>query len=290
MCYFTILTKSLFCLSVRVVKSKTIQKLFLCCAILLSSCENIHEEHEVASPSVTNEKFKSSTQNTMQNTASITDRQATNFSTSGKQTKSYNTPNGTIWLYDIAQDPEVSQAIDELYARGDVTFGDVSFRRPYNADNYSIHDREYFSPDIEVTPAVLLLTKARLIAQYDLYRSSCKIIERAPCGDGKSGWGPRYVSDCPSCNLGKVPDKSVETIVRNYSRVVEKILTEEDIPKGRWHLSPNGERHASAVVDECRGNISKQALLKYYYIGERSGYSLAEAKTFLLHTGCSEWK
>jgi len=270
------------------IKSKTIQKLFLCYAVLLGSCQNIHQEHEVASPSVASEKFKSSTQNTVQNTLPITDMQANDFSTTGKQTKSYNTPNGTIWLYDIAQDPEVSQAIDELYARGDVTFSDVSFRYPYNADNYSIDDREYFSPDVDVRPAVILLTKARQISQYDLYRSSCKIVERAPCGDGYSGWGPRYVSDCPSCNLGKVPDYSVETIRRNYNRVVEKILTEEDIPKGRLPVSPNGQ-YSTAVVDECR-DISKQPLLKYYYIGERSGYSLAETKTLLLHSDCSEWK
>jgi len=226
------------------IKSKTIQKLFLCYAVLLGSCQNIHQEHEVASPSVASEKFKSSTQNTVQNTLPITDMQANDFSTTGKQTKSYNTPNGT--------------------------------------------DREYFSPDVDVRPAVILLTKARQISQYDLYRSSCKIVERAPCGDGYSGWGPRYVSDCPSCNLGKVPDYSVETIRRNYNRVVEKILTEEDIPKGRLPVSPNGQ-YSTAVVDECR-DISKQPLLKYHYIGERSGYSLAETKTLLLHSDCSEWK
>ena len=273
-------------------KNKTIQKLFLCCAVLLGSCENIHKEHEFASPSVASEQFKSTTQNTMQNTAPITDRQATDFSTTGKQTKSYKTPNGTIWLYDIAQDPEVSQAIDELYARGDVTFGNVSYRYPpfnYNSDDYTIDTGKYFSPDVEVTPAVLLLTKARQISQYDLYRSSCKIVERAPCGNGDSGWGPRYVSDCPSCNLGKVPDKSVETIRLSYNRLVEKILTEEEKPKGRWPVLPNGELIGTAYLDECR-DISKQSLLKYYYIGEKSGYSLAKTKTLLLHTDCSEWK
>ena len=197
---FQFLTKSVVLSYVSFMKSNTIQKLIICCAALLGSCENIHEEHEFVSPSVASEQFKSTTQNT----ALITDRQATDFSTTGKQMKSYNTPNGTIWLYDIAQDPEVSQAIDELYARGDVTFGDVSFRYPgnYNSDDYTnyytIDDRQYFSPDIEVTPAVLLLTKARQISQYDLYRSSCKIVERAPCGNGDSGFGPRYVQIAPA--------------------------------------------------------------------------------------------
>ena len=78
--------------------------------------------------------------------------------------------------------------------------------------------------------------------------------------------------------------------MHQYNMVLEKILTEEEKPKGRWPVLPNGELSGTAYVDECRGDISKQALLKNYYIGEKSGYSLAKTKTLLLHTDCSEWK
>lgn len=280
---------------VNFMKTKAIQKLLLCAALLLGNCQNIHEEHESIPPSVANEKFETPIQNSMQGITPITETQSSGFSTTGKQVKSYNTPNGTIQLYDIAQDSEVSQAIEELYARGDVTFGDVSFT-PYN---YGVHydqdttidTKGYFSPNIDVTPAVILLTKARKISEYDLYRSSCKIVERAPCGNGDSGWGARYVSDCPSCNLGKVPDHKVEVVRRNYNRVIEKILTEDERSRGRWHVWQNGEVAQTAIITECRGdNISKQPLLGYYYIGEKSGYSLEETKTLLLHSACSEWK
>ena len=276
---------------VNFMKTKAIQKLLLCAALLLGNCQNIHEEHETIPPSVANEKFETPIQNSMQDITPITETQSSGFSTTGKQVKSYNTPNGTIQLYDIAQDSEVSQAIEELYARGDVTFGDVSFRYPgtYNAEDYTIDNREYFSPDVDVTPAVLLLTKARQISQYDLYRSNCKIVERAPCGNGDSGWGPRYVSDCPSCNLGKVRDNSTEKIWLNYNRTVEKFLTEDEKLRGRWPILQNGEISSTAYLDECR-DISNQPLLKNYYIGQKSGYSLAEAKNLLLHIDCSEWK
>ena len=250
----------------------------MCGALLIGACTNIDTGHELPSPS----DFNKPLEVIEKNISLITEQQANSFSTSGKPTKLYSTANGPIRVYDIAQDADVLQAIEEVYKKGDITFGDVSFKA------YDVDHHIFFSPNIEVTPAAMLLTKARQISYYDLYRSSCKIVERAPCGDGKSGWGPRYVSDCPTCNLGKAPDHSVEQIRFNYNRVVEKFLTNDEKARGRWPALQNGEAPTTAYLDECR-DISKQPLLKYYYIGERSGYSLQEAKELLLYHNCSEW-
>jgi len=243
---------------------------------LIGACTNVDTELEVPTPSDFNEPLAS----IEKNISLITEQQANSFSTSGKPTKLYSTANGPIRVYDIAQDADVLQAIEEVYERGNMTFGDVSFQA------YNVDFDTFFSPDVHVTPAAMLLTKARQISYYDLYRSSCKIVERAPCGNGQSGFGPQYDSDCPTCNLGKAPDHNFERIIFKHGRVAEKFLTDDEKTKMRWLT--NGEVHGTVAIDECK-HVSKQPLLKYYYIGEKSGYSLEETKGLLLHHNCGEW-
>jgi len=262
-----------------------ILKMFVVCAAALCflGCTGVDKTQEVALPV----EFDGPAKSSAVQRPNITAQQAKNFSTSGKATRPYSTPNGPIYLYDISKDPEVVQAIETLYAQGGITFGDVSFKEYYEA-YYNPKAGRTYPPEVEQMPAALLLAKAREIAYYDLYRASCKKVERVPCGDGNSGWGPRYVSECPSCNLGKLPDSDVEEIWFNYNRVVEKRLTEDDIAKGRYPKFKTDTAPTTAYLDECP-HISKEPLLKYFYIGEKSGYTLEEAKNFLLHYDCTEW-
>ena len=246
-------------------------KITLGCSVILVSCAaggSTEREARLASD--------------VKNPPKVSKLKSNTFSTSGKPTKLYNTPNGPVRVYDISQDAEVIQAIEDVYEKGDLTFGDVSFKA-YNVD----YDT-FFSPDIEVTTAAVLLTKARQISYYDLYRSSCKIVERAPCGNGDSGFNPRYFSECPTCNLGKPPDHNVERIAFNYNRTVEKFLTPDEIKRGRYPTF-SSEIPTTAYLDECR-DFSEEPLLKYYYIGHKSGYSLEETTKLLLHHNCSEWE
>lgn len=247
-------------------------------AVLLGACAEMDIGHVPATPSDFISNPKPSIVSEAAN-PNITAQQAENFSTSGKATRLFSTPSGPAYLYDISQDAEVRQAIEELYAQGNMTFGDVSF------PHYNAGPDGFFAPELKVTPAALLLKNARQIAYYDLFRSSCKKVERVPCGNGYSGWGADYRSECPSCNLGKIPDSGVEEIWFSYTRVTEKILTEDDIAKGRWVTYPAGAKPTTAYIDECR-HISKEPLLKYFYIGEKSGYSLEQVKDFLLHYEC----
>ncbi len=247
-------------------------------AALLMACTNIYSKNEASQSSKPIKVIHHS--GDVSAASLITQAQADNFTTSGKPTKRRDTPNGPVEIYDIAQDEDVARAIRDLYAQGHLTFGDVTHS---NSDNNS---ENFFSPDIDVTPAALLLMKARQIAYYDLFRTSCKKVERSPCGIGNGSFRTVYhqYQPCTNCNLGNAPDLNTEELRGHYARVAEKTLTEDILRKGRWpHSAGLGD---PVIINEC-GN-PKQILLPYFYIGEKSGYSLEETKKILLHHACGD--
>lgn len=248
---------------------------------LLVACANTDSKTEIGQSSKPNAGSHHPTNDSVTN--SITQGQADNFTTFGKPTKWRETPIARVEIYDISQDEEVVRAIKDVYEQGHLTFGDVTHR-------YSdIDSKNFFSPDVDVTPAALLLMKARQIAYYDLFRTSCQKVERAPCGLGNSSFRTEYRTynlTCKNCNLGKTPDFNTEELRGNYARVSSIPVSEDRVRKGRWPVSFKGPGD-SVPINEC-GDISKQPLLPYYYIGEKSGYSLEETQTLLLHHVCDD--
>jgi len=220
------------------------------------------------------------------NITRITADDAANFSTAGKPTKFVYTDKGGTKIYDIRKDPQVTAAISQAYARGDVTFGDVSFGWLFSDEWYT----RYIPDDIKAYPEAKLLSKARTIAEYDLYRSGCKQVEYVPCGNGASGWGAKYwrinAADYTASNLGAMPDFSQEAVNWKASRVAEKFLTDEIRAKGRF-FSYNDKPAGSAVIDECN-HFYGDSLLKYYYMGEGSDYSLEQTTDYLTHFVCKD--
>ena len=91
---------------------------------------------------------------------------------------------------------------------------------------------------------------------------------------------------CTNCNLGNAPDPNTEVLAGYYSRYTEHKVPEELIAKGRWPKYFKGPGD-SVSINECK-DISKQSLLPYFYIGEKSGYSLEETQTLLLDYTCGD--
>lgn len=265
-------------------KNKKFQtRLFLCSCLFVSflvACSNVDTKNQKSENNRPNKVAQHA--GNVSERGLITLHQAENFTTSGKLTKRRDTPNGPVEIYDIAQDEEVTLAIKDLYEQGHLTFGDVTHR-------YGTWDLEnFFSPDLEITPAALLLAKARQIAYYDLFRTSCQKVERSPCGLGNSSMRAVYFTEhpeCKNCNLGKPPTS--EALVGHYGRTAALFLAEDVLGKGRWPSSITGAG-AKVIINECRDNVSKQVLLPYFYIGEKSGYSLEETQKILRHHVCND--
>jgi len=120
-----------------------------------------------------------------------------NFAIESRPTKTLNTPWGEREVYDPAQDQEVLAAIEKIYKRGDVFFGDVhkvSPRGPVKADSlYSVR----------------LVRHARRIQDLDMARAGCRVIQSVPC----QAWTSIIIeTPCPDPNFGSPNLSACESV------------------------------------------------------------------------------
>ncbi len=80
---------------------------------------------------------------------------------SGKPIKTVETPWGPRELYDPSKDPEFIQAVSDIYAQGDVTYGDLS-----------IHNSAHLHPHLPGD--VAFVRDAILTQRLDMARAGCK--------------------------------------------------------------------------------------------------------------------
>ena len=223
------------------------------------------------------------------------------FTTVGKPTKTIETPNGPVEIYDPAQDPEVRAAFNVVYARGDVTFGDVSrynafFRTgPYPAGIATGND------PIKETEIV---RRAREIHYNDMMRIGCRFIRtkppqsygrshlKAPCEDSRMG--DLSLSKCEINSLetnmevgGPTLGLSEEMKEELRPKVRRRILREESYPVWQ-NKEPYNQLHIVLIgsIPILQGRMLNIPTL---YIGEISEVSKTETFKLLTSIECETW-
>jgi len=193
-----------------------------------------------------------------------------NFTTKDRPTHMLETAWGAIEVYDPAQDQDVLNAIEEIYERGDVFYGDVdtiSPLKPVKADAlYSVR----------------LVRHARYIQNLDMARAGCTWIDAVPCQRGTtltfrapcdiSSFGSAKISNCENNSFGSPYDIDM----RAY-----KVRSRPGYDSTAYHVS-------KSLACSIAG-IDGPYIRTFTKVGKLSGYTVDETKTLLTRSECSEW-
>lgn len=228
-----------------------------------------------------------------------------NFTTIGKPTKTIQTPNGPVEIYDPTQDQEVRAAFHVIYSRGDVTFGDISRFNGATSNNPEVLSRHGFPlgsrPSIPTIDAVTL-GLARQTQYYDMMRLGCKIIEEVP----SQSYGRQHLSkSCSHARLGhsKLSECESENIRTNTEiQNPETVhVSATDIAKGRWYvfhgqekrlgryLTESGNAYYTAYARPIILNGAEYNIQNVFFVGPQSNLTADESFALLTHIKCRKW-
>ena len=219
------------------------------------------------------------------------------FTTKGKPTKTILTPNGPVSVYDPVQDPQVRAAFDIIYARGDVTFGDVS---RYNGYTRTGPEGTGNDPVKEAE----IVRRAREIQYNDMMRLGCTDIRttphlvygssflKAPCKDSRLG--ELTLSVCEKENLvtnkqlgGPAflisPDRKEELLAKSRKR----LFREESYPA--WKKKSQYNKSEIFILNRYPIIPKKLPNIPSLLIGNKSGVSKSEIFRVLTRIDCTKW-
>lgn len=213
------------------------------------------------------------------------------------------TPMGLETVYDAAKDPAFIAAVETIYARGDVTFGDVTGNTPF-----------FFQVEQTEDPSVEYVRKARAIQRLDMLRIGCRFYTQAPC----SRYGlPTLKTHCPDSELGssdisaceKTSMSGFEMTMDSRFHMIEpwetqkyKLLSEDR--RVEWvKVSNNPEQYERKIIGSETMSTTSPCVSRtcqigdrdlhidvYHYIGAQSDYSLAQTQEILAYTACAVWQ
>ena len=192
------------------------------------------------------------------------------FTTEGKPTKTIETPWGPREVYDPAQDEEILKAIEDIYQRGDVFFGDVHrvpLDRPVKADKLK---------------SVRLIRHARIIQSLDMSRAGCRIIYSVPC----QAWTTTvFTASCPVPNFGHPDLSDCEKRNKIHRGVFGGVVTVPPIVDSGF----DRRAYPADAYYTCRVGGIDGRIQTYNKVGVESGYNLEQTKTLLTVSECGKW-
>ncbi len=227
------------------------------------------------------------------------------FTTVGKPTKTIETPNGPVKVYDPARDLTVKAAFNIVYARGDVTFGDVSRFNGVTSNDPETLSRHGFPlgsrPAVPTIDAVTL-GLARQTQYYDMMRLGCKIIDEIPNQNyGRQSLG----KSCSYASLGhsKLSECEIENIITHTEMQNPEIVhvSANDVTKGRWHvfygqenrsgryLTESGYPYYTAYARPIDLSGTEYNIQNVFFIGSQSSLTAGESFALLTHVKCRKW-
>ena len=236
------------------------------------------------------------------------------FTTKGKPTKTVETPWGSKEVYDIKKDPDIKHALEIVYKRNDVTFGDISY-----------YWNQFGPVPANMNSDVEYLRQARLVSQLDFYRLSCQRVELVPC----HYWGEFNLGKSPVLeNLGSPTlseaEKDLQVFSEHNGHIInygQAYITEEMKDKGRWEFKNydykpplSGEvvnqkwkslNNTQAQTDTqtvvfgsylpvaslgmCGFDNQDHKVVPHHYIGKVSGFSPEKTLELITEFSCSKW-